>query len=222
METQKGNNLNNLKAHHILEGAKNVFLELGYEGTSVEAIARRAKVSKGTLYNYFPDKRTLFAAVVEGECQEQAKRIFQVENNGEAIEPLLRRIARNFVEFLMSPFAQSMFRVAVAEAQRFPELGRAFYNSGTDLGTHRLMQVLAGAVAQDELKIDDLELAAHQFVELCKADLFYKNLLCIRNSITESEVERVADGAVATFLQAFGRCQQPNIVPEADNVNKEN
>lgn len=193
------------KARQILAGAKRVFLELGYEGTSVEEIARCAQVSKGTLYNYFPDKRTLFAAVVEGECQEQAQRIFQIESDGAAVETVLHHIARNYVEFLVSPFAQSMFRVAIAEAQRFPDLGLAFYNSGPEIGTHRLKQFFAEAAARGELAIDDLELAAHQFVELCKADLFYKRLLCVKSSVTEAEIERIARGAVTTFLQAFGQ-----------------
>lgn len=205
METLQLAEADSPKARQILAGAKQVFLELGYEGTSVEEIARRAKVSKGTLYNYFPDKRTLFVAVVERECQEQSQRIFQIKSDGEAIETVLRGIARNYVELFVSPFAQSIFRVVIAEAQRFPDLGLTFYHSGPDVGTHRLMQVFAAAVERGELVIEDLELAAQQFIELCKADLFYKCLLCIKDSVTEAEIERVANGAVTTFLQAFGR-----------------
>jgi TetR/AcrR family transcriptional repressor of mexJK operon len=193
------------KVHQILNGAKQVFLELGYEGTSVEAIARRAKVSKGTLYNYFPDKRALFTAVVEGECHEQAQRIFQIERNGEAIATVLYQIALNYVTFLVSPFAQSIFRIAIAEAQRFPALGHTFYRSGPELGTHRLIQFFNEAVARGELVIDNPELAAHQFIELCKADLFYKCLLSVKSQVSPSEIERIASGAVETFLKAFGR-----------------
>ncbi len=206
MAPPQSSNLNNLKARQILAGAKSVFLELGYEGTSVEEIARCAKVSKGTLYNYFPDKRALFAAVVEGECQAQSGQISQIEHDGAAIDIVLHRVARNCVEFMVSPSAQSIFRIAVAEAQRFPELGRAFYHAATDLGIQRLIQILAGAVSQGELNtIDDLELAAHQFVELCRADFFYKRLFCVTSSVTEAEIDRVANAAVATFLQAFER-----------------
>lgn len=193
------------KARQILAGAKQAFLELGFEGTSVEEIARRAGVSKGTLYNYFPDKRALFAAVVREECEEQTQRIMQIEGSEEAAAVVLRRVARSLVAFLLSPFAQGIFRMAVAESQRFPDLGVAFYSSGPQLGSQRLSHYLAGAVARGELAIEDTDLAAHQFVELCRADLFYKRLLGMKTDVTEAEMERVAEGAVATFLQAFGR-----------------
>jgi len=141
--------------------------------------------------------------VVERECQEQAQRIFQIENQVEAVEPVLRHIARSYVEFLVSPFAQNMFRVAIAEAQRFPDPGLAFYSSGSEIGTDRLKQFLAAAVDRGELAIEDVDLAAHQFVELCKADIFYKRLLCVKSHATEAEIDRIANGAVTTFLKAF-------------------
>jgi TetR/AcrR family transcriptional repressor of mexJK operon len=206
METLQSLDLSTPKARQILEGAKSVFLERGYEGTSVEEIARRAQVSKGTIYNYFPDKQTLFAAVVHGECQKQSQRIFEIDRNGEDIETLLRDIALHFVEFSLSPFAQNVFRIVIAEAPRFPELGQAFYDSGPALGKKRLGEFLAQAVKDGKLAIADadLEIAADQFMQLCKVDLFSKHLLCIQPPPTQSEIQRVADSAVATFLKAFG------------------
>lgn len=205
METLQSLDLSSPKACQILEGARSAFLELGYEGTSVEEIARRAQVSKGTIYNYFPDKQTLFIAVVHGECQKQTQRIFKVDRDAEDVETLFRGIALDFVALLLSPFAQNIFRIAIAEASRFPELGRAFYNSGPAVGRKRLMDVMARAVANGELAIADIELAADQFIELCKADLFYQQLLGIKTNPTEAEIQRIADGAVATFLKAFGK-----------------
>ncbi|MEM9189536.1 MAG: TetR/AcrR family transcriptional regulator [Myxococcota bacterium] len=191
------------KALQILEGAKQAFMEHGYEGCSVDTIARQAGVSKATVYSHFGDKRTLFSAVVERECDLQTSRFFTIEV-GEPIDAGLRRIARQFVEFIVSPFAIQLFRLVVAETSRFPELGRAFYDSGPDLGHRRLMRVLAAAAASGELRISDPELAAHQFVELCKSDLFFRRLLGVRAKVTEEEIHRVADGAVETFLSAFG------------------
>ena len=190
------------KARQILEGATAAFLELGYEGTSVDEIARRAGVSKGTLYNYFPDKSALFAAIVERECAEQARRVFTIDSAATDIEATLRGIARQFVAFLVSTFAEDIFRVVLAEVPRFPELGRAFYDSGPDLGIRRLAQFLAAANARGALDIDDPELAAQQFIELCKADLFYKRVLGVKRSASPVEIERVADAAVTFFLRA--------------------
>ena len=61
------------KRRQILDGARKVFLELGFDGASMGEIARAAGVSKGTLYVYFPDKAGLFAAIVEEEKREQGK-----------------------------------------------------------------------------------------------------------------------------------------------------
>lgn len=206
METLQSLDLSSPKARQILAGAKSVFLERGYEGTSVEEIARRAQVSKGTIYNYFPDKQTLFAAVVNGECQKQSQRIFEIDRNGEDIETLLRDIALHFVELFLSPFAQNVFRIVIAEAPRFPELGQAFYDSGPALAKQRLVQFLSQSVKKGELAIADadLEIAADQFIQLCRVDLFYKQLLGIKSHPTQSEIQRIADSAVATFLKAFG------------------
>ena len=206
METLQSLDLSSPKARQILAGAKSIFLERGYEGTSVKEIARRAQVSKATIYNYFPDKQTLFAAVVNGECQKQSQRIFDIDRNGEDMEPLLSDIALHFVEFSLSPFAHNVFRIVIAEAPRFPELGQAFYDSGPALCKKRLGEFLAQAVKDGELAIADadLEVAADQFLQLCKVDLFYQQLLGIKSNPTQSEIQRIAHSAVATFLKAFG------------------
>lgn len=194
------------KARQILDGARSAFHELGYEGASVDEIARRARVSKPTVYSHFGDKRAVFTAFMRRACEEQARRIFEVEVvEAGGVEPALRRVARHYVAFLHSPFAQDIFRSVVAEARRFPEIGRVFLESGPGLGARRLAGLLAQGVAQGELLIDDLDLAAHQLIELCKADLFYQRLLTEAPPPAEAEIARVADQAVTTFLKAYGR-----------------
>ena len=61
------------KCAQVLEGARKVFMEHGYEGASVDEIARAAGTSKATLYSYFPDKRQLFAAVMQSQCSRQGE-----------------------------------------------------------------------------------------------------------------------------------------------------
>jgi len=194
----------NPKLRQILDGARARFLELGYEGVSMDAIGRRAGVSKATLYNYFADKRALFAAVVDRECQAQAEKIFVLGVTEGPTESALRAIARHYLEFLLSPVALNLFRIVVAECPRFPRLGRTFWESGPDLGTRRLAQFLAIAVGRGDLEIDNLELAANQFTELCKADLFYRCLLGVAETPSEPVRGHYADAAVDTFVRAYG------------------
>ena len=193
------------KARQILDGAKAAFLDLGYEGASTDEIARRAKVSKGTLYNYFPDKKTLFKTFVERECEEQARRVTAAAEGDDAIEPTLHAIARSYVDLMTSPFVIGIFRIVVAEAERFPDMARTFFDSGPDLAHRRFSQMLAAAVARGELEIDDIDLAAHQFAGLCRANVFFKPLFCVKQSFPKAEIERIANGAVDTFLKAYGR-----------------
>ena len=61
------------KCAQVLEGARKVFMDRGYEGASVDEIARAAGTSKATLYSYFPDKRQLFEAVMQTQSAAPAR-----------------------------------------------------------------------------------------------------------------------------------------------------
>lgn len=196
-------NLDHPKVRQILEGARSAFRELGYEGASVDDIARRAGVSKPTLYNHFAAKEAVFSAFLRVECHEHAERMFSIAPPNGSVEVKLRALARAYVAFLLSGFAQTLFRVAVGEASRFPELGRVFYNSGPAMGVTRMEALLKGAHKAGELHVPDARAAAYQFAEICKADLFYKRLLNVIEEPSPTEVRRVADEAVDTFLRAY-------------------
>jgi len=198
----------NPKAKQILEGARSAFQELGFEGTSVDEIARRAGVSKPTLYSYFGDKQALFAASFANECRGQADSAFAgLDFSDEAcVETALRKIARGITAFVLSPSAMSMFRSAVAESARFPDLGRTYFETG-EMTKARLIEVFRQAMEAGVLKIDDLDLAAHQFIVLCKADAFHKRLFLQAGDHagepSEAEINRVADAAVRLFFDGY-------------------
>lgn len=192
------------KHDQVLDGARTVFLRDGFEGASVDDIAREAGVSKATLYSYFPDKRLMFLAVARAECQRQADEAVMLIDFSASPRKVLTAAGERIVEFLLSEFSQRMFRICVAEADRFPELGRAFYESGPALVRDRVSDYLAKAVARGDLRIDDLKLAADQFHELCKADLFSRLIFGVASGATAAEVRRIVDGAVDTFLARYG------------------
>jgi AcrR family transcriptional regulator len=196
------------KARQILRGAREVFLEQGFEGASVDEIARRAGVSKGTLYSHFGDKKALFLAFVHDGCREMVGRIVDAASADASVADTLRRIARDYLAFLFAPFTLEMFRLIVAESARFPEVGRTFFESGPAVAVHRLSRLLTAADSRGELHVPDPELAAHQFAELCRADLFYKRIFGIKTRATPAELERVADAAVETFLRAYSRASK--------------
>lgn len=192
------------KYDQVLEGARQVFMADGFEGASVDEIARVAEVSKATLYKYFADKRMLFMEVANNECQRQAGAA--LDNIVLAAPPreVLGQTGRHFLGFITSRFGQQIFRICVAESDRFPELGRSFYESGPAVMRAELASYFAQACARGELVIDDYILAADQFGELCKADLWMRLLFGVIKEVSAAEIDRVIDNAVETFLARYG------------------
>ncbi|MBK1637262.1 TetR/AcrR family transcriptional regulator [Rhodovulum adriaticum] len=191
------------KFDQVLEGAREVFLRDGFEGASVDEIARAAGVSKATLYSYFPDKRLLFMEVFRLECDRQTGEALSEIDFSAPIDTVLRQAARHMLASFLAPFNQAVFRICVAEADRFPDLGAAFYESGPLRLRQEIVGHLAEARARGELAIDDLELAADQFAELCKVDLYTRTMFGGGHSFAEAEMTRVIDGAVDMFLARY-------------------
>ncbi|UWR60867.1 TetR/AcrR family transcriptional regulator [Phaeobacter inhibens] len=192
------------KYDQVLQGARDVFMAHGFEGASVDDIARKAGVSKATLYSYFPDKRLLFIEVARHGCARQADTAVTIASGCCDPETALREAGHHILSVILSEFGVKMFRICVAEADRFPDLGRRFYESGPATIRAQLREYLAEATSRGELRIDDLDLAADQFAELCRADMFLRLLFNIEAEIEPQERERVVDAAITTFLARYG------------------
>ena len=192
------------KLDQVLEGARQVFMSDGYEGASVDDIARAAGVSKATLYSYFPDKKLLFMQVAKMACHRQARHVIETVDFNAPAAVVLRNIATEMVDFITSEFGTRVFRICVAESSRFPELAREFYESAPMLLRARVVDFLHIAMERGELQIDDVVLAADQFHELCKADLFLRMVFSMSDNFTRAERDRVINGAVEMFMARYG------------------
>ncbi|WP_204113025.1 TetR/AcrR family transcriptional regulator [Shimia biformata] len=192
------------KFDQVVEGARDVFLRDGYEGASVDEIARVAGVSKATLYSYFPDKRVLFMEFARQECMRQADTLESEIDIDRPVPEVLRVVGLGFLRIVLSDFGRNMFRVCVAESARFPDLGQQFYETGPKLMRERMIDFLELGIMRGELKIDDVGLAADQFPELCKAGVFHRLVFGIDDQFTEDEIIHTVDGAIATFMARYG------------------
>lgn len=192
------------KYDQVLAGARTVFMSDGFEGASVDEIARVAEVSKATLYKYFADKRQLFMAVANVECQRQAGSALNSIDRSAAPRDVLGQTGRHFLGFITSEFGQQIFRICVAESDRFPELGRSFYESGPAVMRAEMAGYFAQACARGELVIEDYVMAADQFGELCKADLWTRLMFGVLKTASTADIDRVVDNAVETFLARYG------------------
>lgn len=192
------------KFDQVVAGARKVFMRDGYEGASVDDIAREARVSKATLYSYFPDKRLLFTEVAMGECRRQADAAVAEIDRTLPPREVLRQAGHHVLRFFLSPYGAAVYRIGVAEAGRFPEFGRRFYETGPKVVEEIMTAYFAEAEARGQLRIPDPALAAHQFAELCKVDLFPRYLFGVQTIFSEAELDRVVDGAVEMFLARYG------------------
>ncbi|WP_343503310.1 TetR/AcrR family transcriptional regulator [Alloyangia pacifica] len=204
METETAGVRRGRKFEQVLEGARSIFLRDGFEGANVDDIARAAGVSKATLYSYFPDKRLLFMEMASRQCALQADEAMLKIDPSRPPAEVLPLVARSFLKFVLSEMGQRIFRICIAEADRFPDLGRQFYQSGPMTMRGKLVTYLATARDRGEVAIDDLELAADQFTELCKASLWTRCVFGVAKAPCEAEISRTVDGAVATFLARYG------------------
>lgn len=176
----------------------------GFEGASVDDIARAAGVSKATLYSYFPDKRLLFVEVAQTECRLMAERVLSMIDETKPAREVLTITATQLVGFFVSDFNQQVFRVCVAERDRFPELGQAFYEAGPQNGQRKIAEYLEKAVVRGELAIEDVQIAAEQFAELCKVRLWVRAAFGIQKEFSQAEIDEVALHAVDMFLARYG------------------
>ncbi len=191
------------KRRQIIDGARAVFLVQGFDAASMGEIARVAGVSKGTLYVYFENKEQLFDAIVQQECGAQAEGVFDLDHNDHDVEAVLTRMGIAFAKFLCRPEKASAARTVIAIAERMPEVGRKFFESGPALGIARLSAYLDAQVEAGVLKIEDTEVAAAQFIESCHATMFKPIVFNFGKAPTQERIEHVVRIAVRTFLAAY-------------------
>jgi AcrR family transcriptional regulator len=192
------------KAEQVMASARTLFLERGFSDTSVDDIASRAGVSKPTVYSHFGDKRGLFIAFIREEVEALAGTIVTVGNAGDAPRAGLERFGRAYLDIVLSPNAQALFRVVLAESAKFPEIGAAFHATTIGRSARLLSERFSEWVAQGALDIDDFDLAGKRFLALCRADLHYKVLFGVVPDIPDAQRAAHVTKTVDAFLRIYG------------------
>lgn len=200
-----GRPLDSVKRAAIVDSAAHHFFHHGYAATAIEQVASDAGVSKVTIYNQFGDKRALFAAAVECEC-EKMRGHFSLEGTPQGnIAERLTAIGEAMFAFLFRPEMIQFERRIAAETEAEPAIGLAFLEAGPWRMKQAFGAWLARATEAGELAVADPHLAAEQFVSMCKGmgDLERR----FGADVTAAERDRRIAGAVAVFLAAYGAAQ---------------
>ena len=150
----------------ILEAAKNVFSEQGYELATMDDIAERAATTKRTVYAHFENKETLFAAMVEHSAGVFMQYLGEFDHSASNYQAELERFANRFCELSTFRHAVQFQRVIIAESKRFPKLSRGVSTSIHGRASTMLARYLQELDRQGKLKVTDPKTAAEQFLDI--------------------------------------------------------
>ena len=193
----------NAKRRQILAGAREVFLADGFDAASMNEIARRAGVSKGTLYVYFDSKEALFEAQIREEKREHAEQACNADHADHDVERVLRQVGERLLQRICRPDSIAHLRIVVAVAPKFPRIGRAYFEAGPLFGRTRLSAYLKAQVEAGIIDIDDTDFAAIVFGDLCKSTHMLPVLLGVGPAPSTEEIRAHMAKATAVFLRAY-------------------
>lgn len=192
------------KRDQILAAARELFLADGYGAVSMDAVARRAGVSKATLYAHFDSKHELFV-VMTGQyaiADLVAEELFALPTSD--VRGSLDAVGRTVLRFLLCPQTLALVRIAIAEAGRFPELGQAFYARGPQRFWEQMREWIAAQQAAGRVRSDaEPGVAAEQFGALLRCGLFMRATLGLPPPPSDAEIDRTVAAAVETWLRAY-------------------
>jgi len=188
------------KRKAIVEAASLTFLERGFGDTSMDEVAARANVSKRTVYSHFGSKEALFKGIIENRCACIAQPTLGRELADLDIEAALVAIGLQFMDIVLSPEARTVERIIIGESNRFPDLGRIFYEAGPAEVSARVSAFLAERSDQGDLDIDDPDKAAACFLMMVQGKICKTAQMVPGWAPEPSDVEDMVRFAVRLFL----------------------
>lgn len=190
-----------LREQRILDAALAIFSDKGFVGALMDDIATEAGISKPTLYQYFPSKDELFTAMMSQERDHMLESFEYPTASGMVAE--LYAFSWHYAEIVLRPDMLNLARLIISEAQRLPEIGRAYQASGPDRVLSGMMRYLERQRDAGRLVFDDAELAAE--------DLWGLILSAPRNKVLHipdampdpATLERYIRNGLRVFLRAY-------------------
>lgn len=187
----------------ILDVAKRLFTQSGFDGVSMDQIAAEAGVSKLTVYSHFGDKESLFSAAIRAKCEEQLPSALFLAGLEGSLREQLTAIARAFLALITSEEAIAMHRMMMAPGTGDSNVRELFWQAGPQQVKDVFSEFLRGRVARGELDIADVPRAASQFFCLVKGDLHMQLLCGLSCSGPDTDIEAHIVSTVDFFLRAY-------------------
>lgn len=186
----------------ILEAAGALFLENGFDGTSMDEVAKRAGVSKQTVYSHFSSKEQLFGAAIRQKIEAHYPDVVLGRISNHTLEADLEAVSEAYARLLLSPEAIAVHRL-LAGASGNAELTRLFWEAGPNEMEAKLQSFLQGWVDRGALRIDEMEEACGILFSLLKGGLHFELTIGLLDAVTDEQIDRQVARAVKAFLSLY-------------------
>lgn len=191
------------KRQAILEAAQTLFLRQGYDGSSMDAIATEAGVSKLTVYSHFNDKESLYVAAIKAKCEHQLPRLIFDQNDDAPMETVLERIGTAFVELINSPESIALHRLLMSTAGKELALANAFYEIGPLRVVNEMAELLTRMDRNGQLRVAHPHNAAEHFFCLLKGGAHFRLLIGCGELPAAGETGHHVAEVVGLFVRAY-------------------
>ncbi len=193
-----------IKQENIILAAIDIFTDKGLEQASMEAISKKAEVSKRTLYKYYPTKESLFSAIIERLLSNVGVTSQVPFNSDVSVKAQLTAMAQTKVELLCCSHFHSLARMVLSECMRSSESATLMVEKVQQLeGRLGLTRWIEAGVAAGKLDVEYPEIASEQFIAALKAIVFWPQILVHLPTASQHEREIAIEMAVAQFLSAY-------------------
>jgi AcrR family transcriptional regulator len=189
--------LSDLRARQLIDAAMDEFLSKGFRRGSIENIARVTGVGKATIYRHFNDKNGVFQAAVLAEIERLETPPYDFEARSGPPAMLLQDFARQALELFCRERSLTLHRMIIEAGHVFPDLAKAVHDRLTEWSLAPLKAYLTDLAAKDMLEIEDIDWAAHQFVNLATHGILFLMTPPPENAVTR---QALATEAVELFL----------------------
>jgi AcrR family transcriptional regulator len=187
----------------LLDAATIEFMAKGYEKATLTDIIARAGGSRSTIYKEFGNKADLFKAVGIARAEELRKLLKELWNQDGDLRESLGRYGRAYVKALLEPAAIQLHKNTIAEASRFPELGRAFFDAHADGVAHPIANYLRHLDELGDLRVENPDRAARLFIVMVKGNFQLQAMIDPDRPIPQAEIDSHIDCAVGLFVKGL-------------------
>jgi len=186
----------------ILQAAQKLFLQHGYDNTSLEMIIAESGGSRRNIYGEFGNKAGLLKAVVQEQVSQQ---LFTLKSIDYALPPeqALQQVCMKFVKGFLSDTLLGLFRLVVNIIPKQPEIGDLVYQQGPLSGVRPVGEYLRFLQEKNIIEVDDLDFAGQMLIEMVKGRLHLRALLQPNTVISDQEIYDHIERAIALFLKAY-------------------